>query len=110
MASPNKNRVTLTVCQQPSTLSGESSERVVIVVGAEPDCAEQLAQGFARQGEEMRVIWFAQACQALALAFGLRVGLAGVVVCHRQEHAPDEELGALRRAWPDAPVLAWQLN
>lgn len=83
-------------------------ERVVFVVGPEPGCAETVAQGFATQGETMRVMWFAQACQALAA--GVQKALAGVIVCHRAEQAPDAELGALRRAWPDTPVLAWQVG
>jgi hypothetical protein len=84
------------------------SERLVIVVGPEPTCANSFAEGFAQQGETMRVMWFAQACQAVAA--GVQKALAGVIVCHRAEQAPDEELGALRRAWPDTPVLAWQLG
>lgn len=85
-----------------------ASERVVIVVGPEPACAERVAQGFATQGEKMRVMWFAQACQALAS--GVQKALAGVIVCHRAGQAPDNELGLLRSAWPETPVLPWQLG
>lgn len=56
----------------------------------------------------MRVMWFAQTCQALAA--GVQKALAGVIVCHRAEQVPEAELGALRRAWPDTPVLPWQLG
>lgn len=83
------------------------NERVVIVVGPEPACAETVAQGFAVHGETMRVMWFAQACQALAS--GAQV-LAGVIVCHRAEQPPEKDLNLLRHAWPDTPVLACQLG
>jgi hypothetical protein len=82
-------------------------ERVVLVVGPAPECAETIAQGFATQGETMRVVWFELARQALAA--GLQKALAGVIVCHRTEVAPENELATLRHALPDTPVLAWQL-
>lgn len=84
------------------------SERLVIVIGAEPVYANSLADGFAQQGEVMRVMWFSQSCQAVAS--GLQKALAGVVVCHPAGETPDEDLGALRRAWPDTPVLAWPMG
>ena len=110
MPTPRKNRIVTKGCKSTPEKTPEAaapSERVVIVVGAEPTCAETVAHGFAVQGEAMRVMWFAEACQALAA--GVQKALAGVIVCHRPEKTPDEELGALRRAWPDTPVLAWQL-
>lgn len=108
--STRRKRVALTVAN-PVTIPVDppaASQRVVIVVAAEQGCAESVAQGFATQGEPMRVMWFAQACQALAA--GVQKALAGVIVCHRAEEAPEAELGALRRAWPDTPVLAWRLG
>ena len=110
MSTPRKRRTATTGCKSASEKTpktSSTSERVVIVVGAEPTYAETVAQGFAVQGEAMRVMWFAEACQALAA--GVQKALAGVIVCHRPEKTPDEELGTLRRAWPDTPVLAWQL-
>ena len=89
-------------------MAAAPSERVVIVVGPEPDCAETVAQGFATQGESLRVLWFAQTCQALAL--GMQKALVGVIVCHRPEQVPEPEVSTLRRALPDTPVLAWQLG
>jgi|GEM_PF-5292974 hypothetical protein len=102
-----KKRVTVKVCLPSPPPSDSAAERVVIVVGPEPTCAETVAQGFATQGETMRVMWFDQARQALAA--GVQK-LAGVIVCHRAGQAPDGELGLLRSAWPETPVLAWQLG
>ena len=107
MSNPRKRRVTVTAYDSPRTPDSAPAERVVIVVGPERECAETLAQGFATQGESMRVVWFSEACQALAL--GVQKTLAGVIVCHRPEQTPEFNLGELRRAWPDTPVLAWQL-
>lgn len=97
-----------TTCEQEPVASSEPVERTVIVIGPEPTCAETVAQGFAVQGETMRVMWFAQGCQALAA--GMQKALAGVIVCHRPEQAPDNEVWTLRRAWPETPVLSWQLG
>ena len=108
MPTPRKKRVTLTTCTPATIPVPTPADRVVIVVGPEPACAETVAQGFATQGETMRVMWFAQACQALAA--GVQKALAGVIVCHRAEQAPEGELNTLRRAWPDTPVLPWQLG
>jgi hypothetical protein len=107
MPTPRKSHETVTACKFPGMSEPPPSERVVIVVGPERECAETVAQGFATQGELMRVVWFSEACQAMAL--GVQKTLAGVIVCHRSEQAPVIDLGELRRAWPDTPVLAWQL-
>lgn len=107
MPTPRKKRVTVTVCEPIAAPEPTPSERLVIVVGPEPSCAETVAQNFATQGETMRVMWFSQACQALAA--GMQKALAGVIICHRPEQAPDADLGTLRRAWPDTPVLACPL-
>lgn len=111
MAKTRKPRAAATAAAaspSPAAPSEAANERVVIVVGPEPGCAESVAQGFATQGESMRVMWFAQACQALAA--GVQKALAGVIVCHRPGQAPDSELGLLRSAWPETPVLPWQLG
>ncbi len=106
MSTPRKRRVTVTAYNQ-RTSAPQPPERVVIVVGPERECAETVAQGFATQGELMRVVWFSEACQAMAL--GAQNALAGVIVCHRPEQTPQIDINELRRAWPDTPVLAWQL-
>jgi hypothetical protein len=107
MSTPRKRHVTVTVCNSSGAPESLLSERVVIVVGPEREYAETVAQGFATQGELMRVVWFSEACQALAL--GMQKALAGVIVCHHPEQAPELDLCELRRAWPDTPVLALQL-
>ena len=107
MSTSRKRHVTVTACNSSETQVPPSAERVVIVVGPERECAETVAQGFATQGELMRVVWFSETCQALAL--GVQKALAGVIVCHHPEQAPAVDLTELRRAWPDTPVLAWQL-
>jgi hypothetical protein len=84
------------------------SERIVIVVGPGPECAETVAQSFVVQGEPMRIVWFEQARQALAS--GLQKALAGVIVCHRAEQLPQSDIHRLREALPGTPVLAWELN
>ena len=89
-------------------LEETASERVVIVVGPIPQCAETVARGFVVQGEPMRVIWFEQARQALAS--GLQTALAGVIVCHLAQQLPQGDISTLRQALPDTPVLAWALN
>lgn len=91
-----------------SNSAAPSAPRVVIVVGPSQECAETVAQGFAAEGEPMKVMWFQQARQVLAA--GLQKALAGVVVCHRTEQTPDGDLRALRQALPDTPVLAWELQ
>lgn len=107
MSTPRKRHVTVTACDSVETPAPLPSERVVIVVGPEREYAETVAQGFATQGEMMRVVWFSEACQAVAL--GVQKALAGVIVCHHPEQAPELDLSELRRAWPDTPVLALQL-
>jgi hypothetical protein len=107
MSTPGKSNVTVVTCDLQEISTPAPAERVVIVVGPEPACAETIAQGFATQGELMRVVWFSEACQALAL--GVQKALAGVIVCHRPEQTPEIDINELRRAWPDTPVLGWQL-
>ena len=112
MTAPGEKRSSLTRTPFPASEAVHNPqadvERVVIVVGPEPDCAETVAQGFATQGEAMRVMWFSQACQALAS--GVQKALAGVIVCHRAEQKPEPELDLLRHAWPETPILAWPLG
>ena len=91
-----------------SELEVSFPERVVIVVGPGPECAETVAHGFVDQGEPMRVIWFEQARQALAS--GLQRALAGVIVCHQGRQLPQGEIQTLRQALPGTPVLAWELS
>jgi hypothetical protein len=107
MSHSPKKRVTVTVDSPVTIPVGSGSERVVIVVAPEPGCADSVAQGFATQGEPVRVMWFSQGCQALAS--GMQKALAGVIVCHQAEQTPEADLHALRRAWPDTPVLALQV-
>ena len=107
MSTPLEKQQAATTSVSPETREPLPSARVVIVVGPEPGCVETIAQGFATQGELMRVMWFSEACQALAL--GVQKALAGVIVCHRPEQTPEIDVSELRRAWPDTPVLAWQL-
>jgi hypothetical protein len=92
----------------PPELEEAVSERVVIVVGPGPECAETVANGFVIQGEPMRVIWFEQAPQALAST--LPKALAGVIVCHQARQLPQGDIHTLRQALPGTPVLAWALN
>jgi hypothetical protein len=94
--------------EPPTQFEETASERVVIVVGPGPECAETIAQSFVTQGEPMRVVWFEQACQALAS--GLQKALVGVIVCHCGEHLPQGDIHTLRQALPGTPVLAWELN
>lgn len=105
MLTTRSRRITVKNCMLQSL---PDSDRLVIVVGPEPTCAESIAASFARQGETMRVLWFEQARQALAA--GVRRALAGVIVCHRSDASPDGELSVLRSALPDTPVLPWQLG
>jgi hypothetical protein len=86
----------------------EALERVVVVVGAQPDFAHTVAENFAIQGETMRVLWFEQARQVLSA--GLRQALAGVIVCHHGEQLPAAALRELRDALPETPVLAFELR
>lgn len=106
MSTPKKNRVKLEYVRS-DTEASSAIERVILVVGAAPECADSIAQTFAAQGEKMRVIWFELARQALSS--DLLKALAGVIVCHHPEQPPGTELDELRRALPDTPVLAWQI-
>ncbi len=105
MNTSDKQRVELDIV--PSSAAASAIERVVIVIGAAPECAESVAQGFATQGEPVEVMWFEKACQAVAA--GLHQALAGVIVCHSAERSPASELSELRRALPHTPVLPWQV-
>jgi hypothetical protein len=104
--SPKNKRVKLELVNPPASAPAVI-ERVILVVGAAPECAESIAQSFANQGEKIHVIWFEMARQALSS--NLLKALAGVIVCHRTEENPEAELHELRRALPDTPVLPWQV-
>lgn len=106
VSTPKKKRVKLEIVQAPAEASS-AIERVILVVGATPEYAKSVAESFANQGDQIRVVWFELARQALSS--DLLKALAGVIVCHHPEQTPETELDELRRALPDTPVLPWQI-
>jgi hypothetical protein len=109
-AKPNTSPMfnSLFVRNSVKTPAPQALERVVVVVGAQPEFAHTVAESFAVQGEAMRVVWFEQARQVLGAE--LRQALAGVIVCHHREKQPVDALRELRSALPDTPVLAFELR